>query len=213
MLWNRSLVMRDMETGSLWSHILGECMRGELKDTVLDIIPATMTTWADWKKHHPRTSVLNMPRTVNSYDRGFYHDRTEFVFGFHVRGEAKAYPFDVLEKRKIIQDEIGKQPVLVVFDPKSTRAVMYDRRLGKQVLEFTEKLENGRFVDEKTGSQWSAWSGKAISGAMKDRQLRMLPAIVSYRRAWEKFYPKSRYETLEGEESASPAESKTHTDR
>ena len=28
MLWNRSLVMYDKETGTLWSHILGEAMQG-----------------------------------------------------------------------------------------------------------------------------------------------------------------------------------------
>ena len=37
-LWNRSLVMRDLETGSLWSHILGECMEGELMGKKLELI-------------------------------------------------------------------------------------------------------------------------------------------------------------------------------
>ena len=32
MLWNRSLVMYDVETRSHWSHILGEAMQGELLD-------------------------------------------------------------------------------------------------------------------------------------------------------------------------------------
>ena len=36
MLWQRSLVMQDKETGSLWSHILGEAMRGSLKGTSLE---------------------------------------------------------------------------------------------------------------------------------------------------------------------------------
>ena len=31
MLWNRSLVMYDRETKSLWSHMLGEAMQGRLK--------------------------------------------------------------------------------------------------------------------------------------------------------------------------------------
>ena len=43
MLWNRSLVMLDQETKSLWSHILGQAMRGPLKGTRLEVIPSTMT--------------------------------------------------------------------------------------------------------------------------------------------------------------------------
>ena len=193
MLWKRSLVMRDTQTGSLWSHILGECMRGELKGAVLEIIPATMTTWADWKKHYPRSSVLNMSRTAWNYERSFYQDPRRFVFGVVFDGEAKAYPFDVLEKRKIIQDKVGDRHVLIVFDPKSTRAVVYDRRAGKKVLRFRKKLQKGALVDRTTGSRWNLGSGKAIGGKMKDQQLRILPAIVSYRHAWEKFHPDSEY--------------------
>ena len=36
-LWNRSLVIRDIETESLWSHILGKCMDGDLKDATFDL--------------------------------------------------------------------------------------------------------------------------------------------------------------------------------
>ena len=43
-LWNRSLVMQDTETKSLWSHILGEAMDGELKGVVLKSLPSDMVT-------------------------------------------------------------------------------------------------------------------------------------------------------------------------
>jgi hypothetical protein len=52
-LWNRSLVMLDIETRSLWSHILGEAMAGELKGQLLKPIPSDMVTWAAWKRDHP----------------------------------------------------------------------------------------------------------------------------------------------------------------
>lgn len=193
LLWNRSLVIRDIETGSLWSHILGECMKGKLKGEVLEILPASMTTWADWKKHHPGTTVLHMSRTERAYDRSFYQDRSRFVLGLHRAGRAKAYALDVLEKQNIVQDRLGKDRILVVFDPESTRALLFDRRVAGKTLSFKKKLEDGALVDLDTGSRWSASSGKAIAGKMQGRQLRMLPAIISFRRAWETFHPKSLY--------------------
>ena len=71
-LWNRSLVMRDMETGSLWSHILGSCMEGTLRGSDLKILAAVMTTWDDWRKKNPHTTVLNLPRTSAEYNKEFY---------------------------------------------------------------------------------------------------------------------------------------------
>ncbi len=191
--------MRDTETGSLWSHILGECMRGELKGEVLEILPASMTTWADWKKHHPGSTVLHMSRTVWNYDKSFYKDRSKFVLGFHRAGQAKAYAFDGLEKQNIVQDHLGKDRILVVFDPESTRALLFDRRVAGKVLSFKDKLDDGALIDLDTGSRWNPWSGKAIEGKMKGQQMRMLPAIVSYRRAWERFHPKSLYHEVSPE--------------
>ena len=39
MLWKHNLVMQDLETRSLWSHMLGECMAGELKGARLTMLP------------------------------------------------------------------------------------------------------------------------------------------------------------------------------
>ena len=43
MLWNRSLVILDAETKSLWSHILGRAMQGPLEGETLEALPGLMT--------------------------------------------------------------------------------------------------------------------------------------------------------------------------
>ena len=55
MLWNRSLVMQDKETGSLWSHLLGRAMRGDLQGQRLDRLPGLMTDWKTWRELYPQT--------------------------------------------------------------------------------------------------------------------------------------------------------------
>ncbi len=65
-LWNRSLVMVDTETESLWSHLLGKAMEGELKGTVLETLPATMVSWQSWKADHPATTVTASGMTTSS---------------------------------------------------------------------------------------------------------------------------------------------------
>lgn len=86
-LWNRSLVMQDTETKSLWSHILGEAMDGELKGVVLKSLPSDMVTWNKWKAAHPTTTVLNLKRSSRNYTKEFYKDPSQFVIGF--RGDRR----------------------------------------------------------------------------------------------------------------------------
>jgi hypothetical protein len=57
-LWRNSLVMQDEETGTLWSHITGEALAGELAGASLELVPAVQTTWAAWRAAHPETRVL-----------------------------------------------------------------------------------------------------------------------------------------------------------
>ena len=80
MLWERSLVMRDLETKSLWSHHLGRAMDGKLKGAELDVLPAVLTTWKEWQARHQGSDVLAMKRTVNSFREQTLQNPKKFVY-------------------------------------------------------------------------------------------------------------------------------------
>lgn len=185
--------MRDIETGSLWSHLLGRCMEGDLKGRALRILPAVMTTWQDWRRTHPRSQVLDLPRTSRGYDRAIYRHAERFVLGAWIGGEAKAYPFPALERLGAIADEIGGVPVLAVYDPESTRSCLYERRVEGTILTFEGRPSGGLLVDRETKSRWDLRTGDAVEGPRKGRRMPMLPGIVSFRRAWAVFHPDSAY--------------------
>lgn len=189
MLWQRSLVMQDQETGSLWSHILGEAMQGPLAGATLEAIPSSMTTWGAWKRTHPKTTVLNLSRTVQAYTKDFYQRPEAFLFGIVLDGQPRAYGLAVLQQHPVVQDEIADTPVLVWFDPASVSAQMYRRQLGDQVLTF--RASGGRLEDEQTGSTWDGRTGRAIAGPAKGKRLEALPVIMSFRKAWKVFHPDS----------------------
>ena len=74
-LWRNSLIMQDKKTGSLWSHVTGECLDGEYKGTQLEMIPVVQTTWAEWSKDHPDTRVLKKSEEIKSSGyEGYYAD-------------------------------------------------------------------------------------------------------------------------------------------
>ena len=189
MLWNRSLVMRDLETGSLWSHILGRCMDGDLKDQELPFVPGTVTTFQDWLSKHPDSSVLLMPRTALKYQRYAYTEPRDYVIGIKVGTTVKAYTYAYLAAHPIVQETLNKTPILLAFDPASTRAFVFERKVGDEPVEFKPEYSSGNLIDVATESEWDPWSGKSTSGARSGVGLPTLYGIISYRRAWEIFYP------------------------
>ena len=191
MLWQRSLVMIDKETRSLWSHLLGEAMRGELKGTRLRAIPSLLTDWRTWRAEHPDTSVLLMKRTSQRFLRDVYKDPKRFVLGMSDGEKSRAWPYDQLLKQRVVNDKFLMKPILVAFDPQSGTAFVYDRNIDGQALSFS--LKDGKLLDDKTGSQWDMVGGKAVSGVMQGKQLKPLVGIPSYRRAWDVFHPDSKY--------------------
>lgn len=195
MLWKRSLVMQDEETGSLWSHLLGECMRGPLEGKQLEQIPSAMTDWETWKTKHPGTTAVTLDRTARRYRRRLYRNPEKFVVGLVEQGEPKAWPFDELHKQPVVNDTHGGRPILVVFEKKSGTAFIYDRRVDGRELHFA--LQDGRLVDRETESRWDWATGRATAGTLKGEQLEPLPAVVSFRRAWREFHPRSAYWTAQ----------------
>ncbi len=192
MLWNRSLVMQDEETGSLWSHILGEAMRGPLKGRELTPIPSAMTDWKTWREGHPDTTVVMLSRTSKNYRREFYKKPARFVLGVLEGGEAASYPFDALTRHPVVNDELGDELLLIVFLPDSKTAMVYRRTLGEKKRLLTFESRDGEVFDRETSSRWDPFTGRALAGKLKGKRLTPVPGVVSYRRVWEAFHPDTR---------------------
>lgn len=182
--------MLDEETQTLWSHILGKGMEGELIGTELEVIPAEMVTWNKWLSQHPETTVLNLSRTHESYTADFYRNPENFAFGWTSAGQAYSVSFDVLLDNPVLNLTIDGWPIVVTFDAESTSAHLFSRRIDGKELYFSSAAEN-LMSDEETGSVWNQYTGLAIEGAYKGRELEHQPAIVSYSGAWDYFHPTS----------------------
>ena len=59
LLYQRNLLFYDVETDSLWAQLLGQAVTGASAGKKLTVLPAVHVTWAQWKKMHPRTTVLS----------------------------------------------------------------------------------------------------------------------------------------------------------
>ena len=110
------------------------------------------------------------------------------VIGLVLNGEAKAYPLDILMRHEIVNDTIAGIPVTVTFCPLCNAAVVFDRRLDGQVLDFgtTGRLRKSDMVmyDRQTESWWQQFLGEAIVGELTGKRLKTFPSRVE---SWSKF--------------------------
>jgi hypothetical protein len=138
--------------------------------------------------------ALDEPTFETAVDVDWLRPR-EPVIALTVEGETRGYPLQVLIWHEIANDEIQGRPVAVTFCPLCNTAIVFDRRVGRRVLDFgtTGRLRDSDLVmyDRQTESWWQQFSGEAIVGKLAGEKLRQLPArIVS----WEEFrltYPES----------------------
>ncbi len=210
-----ALVMYDHQTRTLWSHFTGTGVQGEMAGTELEFVPVTHTTWALWRDLHPDTLVLDKGgRYQSDAYESYYRDRNagiigetrkdsrlakkEFVLGVEIGGSTKAYPFGLLEQQTVVNDTIGGRPVLVVFDPETDTALVYDRQVDGKALTFTAAevsesaaltLSRVTIVDSETGSTWLALTGGAIDGELRGKVLERTVSHLSFWFAWKDWNP------------------------
>lgn len=202
------LVMYDRQTQTLWSQLLGEAVEGPLKGTKLEYVPAIHTTWADWKTQHPGTLALvkGYYGTLTAY-RDYYASSDagvigetftdkrlyviEFVVGVERKGEAVAYPFSALNDQPVVNDEIGGEPVLVVFNIDTGASAVFSRVLDGQTLTFSQK-DGLTLTDAETESGWDGMSGMATSGPLSGKQLARIKSTSSFWFGWKDFFPDTR---------------------
>jgi len=190
-MWEQSMVIRDNETGSLWSQVLGRAMEGELAGQTLEILPAVNTTWSDWKHRHPETTVAQLPRERQEYTRNFHRDRRRFVLGLRRGSDSGAVTFQTLAARLVLNVQMGGEPLVITYDDEHSAARVFARTVDRQTLEFLPS-PRGRMRDRQTSSIWDAGSGLCLEGKFAGAQLPQRQGLVAYTSVWRRFHPDSR---------------------
>ena len=161
-LWRNSLIMQDLETGSLWSHVTGKALEGKLAGASLDMIPSVQTTWSEWVAAHPRTRVLHKPDEIRSsrYESYFTDEDRVGIFNagwLHERLSAKTLVHGLIDgphALAVVDAALPEEDDLIVTLGGSDVRVRRDRDGG--VIAIRE--EDGAELVVRTAF-WFAWSG------------------------------------------------------
>lgn len=127
--------------------------------------------------------ALFRPRFESVRGAAVWLDPEEQVVSVEVRGEAKAYPLQILIWHEVVNDTVGGTPVAVTYCPLCNAAIAFDRRVGGRTLAFavTGNLRRSNLVmyDGETETWWQQFGGEALVGELAGARLERLPASVT----------------------------------
>jgi uncharacterized protein DUF3179 len=169
LLYNSDVLLYDRQTGSLWSQIMGKSISGSLKGTKLKMLPASHTSWRQWRTKYPETKVLstNTGFRINYKKSPYLKYTRSSELMFKVEHTNRAYR--------------NKELVLGITIDNKHKSYPF-KELKKQGLEkFSDE-----FVGKKLHIKWSAGDKTA---SIFDADGNELPTVISYWFAWYAFFP------------------------
>ena len=215
-LYNGSMIMKDRETGNLWSCYNGVALYGPLRGEALPRIPAFLCQLSEWLEEHPDSEILQWipqprhtdgrhghgswfhfggagshPHALATMLGGRVDERLpagELVLGIAQPRGSIAFPLTEIHRLGcLIHERFGDEPIVVWSrSPASAWMGAFRRQLDGEVLEF-EVAERG-FRDTRSGSLWTV-EGRAIAGLHAGKSLQPLDFVSVKWPAWSGFYP------------------------
>jgi len=132
---------KDNQTGSWWRQETGEAVKGPHAGKSLEDMPFEQMTLENWLAKHPDSEILQYdPTFQNKYNfvskllsfeaslPGWQrHETPPLIIGVEADSQARAYDWNELKKRKLIVDDIGATPTLILCAEDESSAFVYDR--------------------------------------------------------------------------------------
>jgi hypothetical protein len=179
-LYEQSFVMYDRQTRSQWVQATGIAMTGVYRGTVLELIPATVTSWQKWREKYPHTDVLAGRRRegfMGTY-YGFY-DLASVGLLVARFNTAVLYPFRELDRQRVLNQRIRDEAIVIAYYAAQRTATAWRSMVVGQVLAFRELYDPTRgflLQDEQTETVWDPITGEALQGPLQGNQLEPVPA-------------------------------------
>ena len=154
----RNMIIRDLQTGTVWQQGTGEAMYGKLKGKRLEFYPYQQSTLNDWMNQYPNTFIAKesdkvrksfvpkeklmkvLKKVTNKFIAPGKTDLAglaprEKVWGLELNGHSKAYPVSELMQITEISDSLGGVEIQIQYDP-DTNQINGSKTMGNEVLKF-----------------------------------------------------------------------------
>lgn len=202
-------MFEDYTTKSWWRQVNGKAIAGKMKGAQLPEIPSVQMTLGDWIEIHPNTLILQGDTTFHKkyeklklFDDGTIKSSLEkrdsnswknksWVIGININGSAKAYDWNNMIAKRIIQDSISNVSVLITIEKNNKTFYTFNRNLDNLVLHFVDNNATNLLEDIETHSQWKP-NGTCVSGKLSGKHLERIQSYQEFWHSWSYFHPDTK---------------------
>jgi hypothetical protein len=137
--------------------------------------------------------AIDRPSFVTPANAALWIAPKEPVLALEIKGDARAYPLQILMWHEIVNDVVSGVPVAVTFCPLCNSGIVFERILEGTTLDFATsgKLYKSDLVmyDRQSHSLWAQMEGRAIVGARAGATLKLIPANTLSFEDWRATHP------------------------
>jgi hypothetical protein len=197
-------MLEDQGTGSWWRQATGEAVAGPLKGKTLPEWPAQQTTLGAWLALYPHSLVMQPDGAfaeeyagMATYDIGIgrgaltatdtlsWKDKS-WVVGLEHHGVAKAYDWNQFKRERMIHDQLGEKPVLLVLAADGNSFFAFER--PQQETAFTLRSDT-------LFSTNRAWNLAGVALSADTQPLQRVHVYQEFWHSWKTFHPNTlRYD-------------------
>ena len=136
---------------------------------------------------------IDRPAFIRPAEAAAWLVAKEPVLALEIKGDARAYPLQILMWHEIVNDVVGGVPVTVTFCPLCNSGIAFERTVDGTTLDFgtSGKLYKSDLVmyDRQSHSLWAQMEGRAIVGARAGTRLKLVPANTLAFEEWRTIHP------------------------
>lgn len=191
-------MFEDARTGSWWRQANGEAIVGPKSGTFLREIPSVQVTLREWLALHPASLVMQADSTFKgeyakdyAFEKGTsrkkltgtdtvsWHDKA-WVVGLTVNRESKAFDWNRLRRERVVNDEVGGQPIVLALASDTASFFAFER--PDSSIHFA--LRGDSLV--------ASGRAYALTGRGKTDALKPVFASQEFWHSWREFHPGTR---------------------
>jgi len=198
--------MEDDQTGSLWSQITGECIRGELEGKKLELFPAEYATFVNAKNRH-EIKFLAKPEKGPGHSayRKYFEDQNrtglfghryedtllhpkQLIYGLRKEDHQIAVPDTIFSAKPAYLIELDTLQIVLIRD-KDNNAAAY---LLPATRGFRWRLElDGQSIKILSGGDPDTVFEFRDGLQSEGKTLKSFPVVTAFWFAWKSFFPKT----------------------
>ncbi|MDE2149099.1 MAG: DUF3179 domain-containing protein [Gammaproteobacteria bacterium] len=203
--YNNNIIYYDKAMDNFIQQLDGKVIDGPDVGKSLDTYPVAQTTWEEWKKLHPETSLYYAPHItlrdkmvakmlqmlipvakLSKRSKPWHRIQGQldsrlpamsFVVGVEINADSCGYPLELVRQHPVLNDVVGGKPIVLLYDNEHDVVGVFSRRLDSATLTFEPWNDPGAPTLVRDQETGGLWAvtGKGVEGSAHGKTLEPIP--------------------------------------